>query len=153
LSPDYSEFDGRPINGRFGGHDDFRFDAWRVAMNVGVDYTWFAKDQWEVTECNRILDFFASQGVGTYGNQYTLMGENLSKDHSPGLVGMNAVAALASTNKNRTDFVQALWQTPVPHGPYRYYDGVLYMLSMLQVSGNFRIYDPTGKPVPACTKN
>jgi len=30
------------------------------------------------------------------------------------------------------------------------YDGLLYMLAMLQVSGNFRIYDPTGTPILAC---
>ena len=53
---------------------------------------------------------------------------------------MNAVAAIASTNENRKDFVDALWNTPIPSGKYRYYDGMLYMLGMLQVSGNFRIY-------------
>ena len=28
-------------------HDQFRFDAWRVAMNVAVDWLWFGKDTWE----------------------------------------------------------------------------------------------------------
>ena len=153
LSPDYCHFDGTPINPWRGGHDDFRFDAWRVAMNIAIDYEWFRKDSHEVEIANRLLDFFVSQGVNTYGNQYTLGGEKLSEDHSPGLVGMNAVAALASTNANRKLFVNAFWLTPIPKGRYRYYDGVLYMLGMLQVSGNFRIYDPAGKPVPACTKN
>lgn len=152
LSPDYSQFDGKPLSPWRGGHGDFRFDAWRVAMNVAVDYEWFREDQWEVTESNRVLDFFQSQGINDYGNQYTLDGKTLGNDHSKGLVAMNAVAAIASTNSSTKDFVQALWNTPIPTGLYRYYDGMLYMLALLQVGGNFRIYDPTGKPVPACEK-
>ena len=80
------------------------------------------------------------QGLKRYGNNYTLEGKELSKDHSTGLVAMNASACLASTNKNRKDFVEELWNVKVPTGKYRYYDSILYMLGMLQVSGNFKIY-------------
>jgi oligosaccharide reducing-end xylanase len=76
----------------------------------------------------------------------------LGKDHSTGLVAMNAVAGLASTNENRRAFIEEFWNTPVPTGRYRYYGGMLYMLALLQVSGNFRIYDPTGKSVPDCSE-
>ena len=141
LAPDYAHFDGTPANFGGGGNKNFLFDAWRVAMNIAVDYVWFQKDKWEVTECNKLLNFFTSQGIGTYGNLYTLQGKELSKDHSTGLVAANAAACLASTNNNRKDFVKALWDISVPSGHYRYYDGMLYMLGMLQVSGNFRIYD------------
>jgi len=54
---------------------------------------------------------------------------------------MNAVACLVSTNENRKDFINDFWNTPVPSGRYRYYDGMLYMLGLLHVSGNYRIYD------------
>jgi hypothetical protein len=37
LMPDYAEFDGSPIDPWDGGHDAFRFDAWRNGMNVAVD--------------------------------------------------------------------------------------------------------------------
>ncbi len=140
LMPDYAHFNGTPYDPWGGGNGDFRYDAWRVAMNIGVDYSWFAEDKWEITECNKLLNFFYSQGINKYGNLYTLNGKELSTNHSPGLVAMNAVAALASTNRNRIDFVKALWNLPVPEGIGRYYDGMLYMLAMLQVSGNFRIY-------------
>jgi oligosaccharide reducing-end xylanase len=150
LCPDYSTFDGGPVNPWAGGHGDFRFDAWRVGMNVAVDWLWFAKDPWEVEQSNRLLEFFQSRGIGTYGNQYSLDGRELGKDHSPGLVAMNAVACLAATRDVRREFVMALWDTPVPKGLYRYYDGMLYMLGMLQVSGRFRIYDPTGRPAQGC---
>ncbi len=145
LCPDYSHFDGTPVGSWPGGHGDFRFDAWRVAMNVAMDYEWFARDGWEVEECNKLLKFFANQGVEKYGNQYTLDGKQLGKDHSTGLVAMNAVAALASTNADKRVFVEELWNVPVPSGLYRYYDGMLYMLGLLQVSGNFRIYESAGK--------
>ena len=142
LAPDYSKFDGTPFNPLGGGNDNFQFDAWRVGMNIAVDYIWFGKDEWAVTQSNRMLNFFYSKGVHTYGNVFSLNGEKSSGDHSLGLVTSNAVAALASTNGNRKDFVQELWDAKTPTGRYRYYDGVLYMLGLLQVSGNFRIYDP-----------
>ena len=150
LMPEYAHFDGSPMNWRGGGNNDFRFDAWRVGMNVALDYAWFAKDPWEVTQSNRLLNFFSSQGIGKYGNQFKLDGTQLSDDRSIGLAAMNAVACLASTNENRREFVEELWNIPVPSGPYRYYDGLLYMLAMLQVSGNFKIYDPAGTPAIEC---
>ena len=150
LMPDYAHFDGSPLDWRGGGNNDFRFDAWRVGMNVALDYAWFARDPWAVTQSNRLLNFFYSQGMGTYGNLFTLAGKKLADDHSAGLVAMNAVACLASTNTNRRDFVEELWNAPVPSGPYRYYDGLLHIMAMLQVSGNFKIYAPTGKTVVEC---
>ncbi|HSL42474.1 MAG TPA: hypothetical protein VK897_03515 [Anaerolineales bacterium] len=38
--------------------------------------------------------------------------------------------------------VQALWEAQIPSGKWRYYDGMLYMLGMLHVRGNFKIYMP-----------
>ncbi len=140
LMPDYAEFDGAPHDG--GDHKDFRFDAWRVAQNVAVDYAWFAADPWEVEQSNRWLEFFYKQGIDSYANQYTLDGQALSGDRSTGLVAMNAVAALAATSEHRREFVQALWDEQVPSGRWRYYDGLLYLMGLLHDSGNFRIYAP-----------
>lgn len=153
LMPDYANFDGSPINRFGGGSDDFRYDAWRVGMNVALDYAWFARDPWAVTQSNRLLNFFHSQGVRTHGSLFTLEGKKLAEDHSAGLVAMNAVACLASTNANRKDFVEELWNTPVPRGLYRYYDGLLYMMGLLQVSGNFRIYEPAGTSAIECPES
>ncbi len=150
LFPDFAHFNGKPADIWFGWHKDFRFDAWRVAMNIAVDYAWFARDEWAVYQSNRLLDFFYDQGIGNYGNQYTLDGKDLSGVHSPGLVAMNAVACLASNNANKIDFIRELWNTPIPSGIYRYYDGLLYMLGMLNLSGNFKVYELTGNPVSAC---
>lgn len=141
LAPDYANFDGSPIDRWGGGHNNFQYDAWRVAMNVAVDYLWFAKDEWAVEQSNRLLSFFYSQGLKDYGSLYTLDGKVLFFDHSEGLVAMNAVAALASDLDIREDFVRELWELKMPTGHYRYYNGLLTMLGLLQVSGNFRIYE------------
>ena len=141
LGPDYSEFSGAPKEVSWSqGHGDFRFDAWRIAQNIAFDYAWWAKDSWAMTHADRIQDFFMGQGLKTYGNLFTLSGTKLSSDHSPGLVAMNAVASLAATKSQAYDFVQELWDTQVPSGQYRYYDGCLYMLGMLHCSGNFKIW-------------
>jgi len=62
------------------------------------------------------------------------------------LMATNAVAALAADRAIGEPFVQALWDQPLPTGQYRYYDGLLMMLGLLQVSGNFRIYEPGTVP-------
>lgn len=141
LMPDYARFDGAPTGGE---HADFRFDAFRAAANVAVDYAWFAADPWQVEQSNRLLEFFYEQGIDSYANQYTLDGQPLSNDRSTGLIAMNAVAALAASSDTAPAFVQALWDAPIPTGRWRYYDGLLYLLGLLQVSGNFRIYPPQG---------
>ena len=136
LMPDYANFDGSPAT--TDDHQDFRFDAWRTLSNVAVDYAWFAADPWQAAQSERVLKFLASQGLASYPNQYSLAGTPLSKDHSTGLVAMAAVAALAATPQTGRPFVQALWDAPIPSGTWRYYDGMLYILGLLHVSGNFR---------------
>ncbi|MDO6688126.1 endo-1,4-beta-xylanase A precursor, partial [Agarivorans sp. 3_MG-2023] len=68
-----------------------------------------------------------------------------NSDHSAGLVAMNAMASLASDNQRSWEVVQALWDTPVPSGKWRYYDGTLYMVGMLALSGNYQIICPAGE--------
>ncbi len=140
LMPDYANFDGTVYG--TDEHADFRFDAWRTLSNVAVDYAWFAADPWQVEQSERVLDFLASQGIDSFPNQYSLDGEALSSDHSTGLVSMTAVAALAASPEKGNPFVQALWDAAIPSGKWRYYDGMLYALALLHVSGNFRIYSP-----------
>jgi oligosaccharide reducing-end xylanase len=144
LAPNYSYFDGKPYNDEYNGN--FRYDAFRVGANVGVDYVWFAADLWEVEQSNRLLDFFASQGIDDYKAEYTLDGKPDAGHRSPGLIATNAVAALAADREIGEPFVQALWDQEIPTGKYRYYDGLLMMLGLLQVSGNFRIYEPGTAP-------
>ncbi|MBN1804130.1 MAG: glycosyl hydrolase 115 family protein [Sedimentisphaerales bacterium] len=143
LSPNYANFDGTPYKSPFGRTDAFRHDAWRTAGNWAVDWSWWAKDPRERNLSDRIQAFFESQGMNTYADQYELDGTPLGKKHSAGLVGTNAVASLAAGNDQRArKFVEAIWDTEIPSGQYRYYDGLLYFMSLLHCSGQFRIWTP-----------
>jgi oligosaccharide reducing-end xylanase len=135
--PEYANFDGTPR--REDGRGDFRFDAWRTLANVALDHAWFARDPWAVAQSERVLRFLAAQGPDC-PNQFTLDGRALSTDSSVGLIAMAAVAGLAVDPALARPFVQRLWEAPVPSGRWRYYDGLLYQLALLQVSGRFRVY-------------
>jgi len=140
LTPDYSNFDGTPKAASWdAGTVNFRYDAWRTAMNWAVDYAWWAKDPRQVELSNRVLAFFIGQG-DSYSSRYTLDGKPLDDAHSLGLVATNAVAALAATDPRASRFVEALYRASPPTGKWRYYNGMLYMMALLHVSGNFRVY-------------
>jgi len=141
LMPDYANFDGTPTGGN---HADFLFDAWRTIMNMAVDYAWFKADDTEVALVNRVHNFFASKGVDSYSNQYSLAGNSLSSEHSPGLSACNATGALASNQAVAWDFIDEFFNTGIPTGKYRYYDGLLYFINYLHLSGNFKIYQSAG---------
>ena len=141
LMPEYAHFDGTPFLGFGVGRGDFRFDAWRTLSNVALDHAWFAADPWQVQQSNRVLRFLAAQGPNG-ANQYSLEGKPLSADTSSGLTAMAAVAGLAADPDLARPFVQCLWDAPIPSGQWRYYNGMLQLLSLLQVSGRFQIHPP-----------
>ena len=136
LNPYLANWDGSPS----GDGPNFSFDSWRTARNIAMDLSWYAVDyEWQVAFCNRLLNFFRTlSDWPNYGNQYELSGKETDHDHSPGLVAMNAVCALASNQTVAWDFVDALWNMPTPSGQARYYDGALYLEAWLHLSGNFR---------------
>jgi endo-1,4-beta-D-glucanase Y len=138
LMPDYSLFDGTPKND--GDHGKFEYDAWRNIMNMGVDQAWFKKSSAEITPLiNRQIDFFKNKP--NYASLWTLDGTfSRTTDHSPGLVGCNAVGSLALADAKVWPFIDELFDTPIPSGQYRYYDGLLYMMSYMHLSGNFKAY-------------
>jgi len=142
LSPNYANFDGTPF-GPFGRGDAFRHDAWRTAGNWSVDWSWWTKDPRQRVLSDRLQAFFEGQGIDSYANQFALDGTPLEGGHSTGLVAVNAVASLAATNEARAKkFVEALWNAEIPSGRGRYYDGTLYLMSLLHCSGQFRIWPP-----------
>ena len=142
LAPNYANFDATPKVTRSPESSTFSYDAWRTASNWSVDWSWWRKAPQEQVLSDRIQAFFASQGLDKYVDQYTLDGKPRSTRHSTGLVATNAVASLAATKPLANEFVEALWKTPVPSGEQRYYDGMLYTMSMLHLSGEFRIWAP-----------
>jgi len=150
LAPDYSTFQGAPTQPP---HDKFRFDAWRVAQNIALDSYWWNIDPWQRTNwVHDYLGFFHGLGVSTHKNQFAIDGTQSEGDHSPGLVAMNAVAALISDESIAWDFVNEFWNITPTTGTYRYYDGCLYLFGLLNVTGRYRISwdNPLPEPFP-CT--
>ena len=144
LSSDYANFDATPWSSPWNPTSElFQYDSWRTVMNLACDWNWWAKDNRIPGLCDRIQAFFENQGIETYGNRYTIDGKLVGNDHNTGIVAMNAVAGLAASHPQAKEFTQALWDTEIPTGKYRYYDGMLYMLAMLHCSGNFQIWLPT----------
>lgn len=170
LVPDYSDFSGNPATLNAGdGHDAFRFDAWRSVMNITLDIMWSyeyidrntlpkpygdygtwpasskltSQGLFPVEYHLKLLNFFEDEGISSHGNQYDMNGNELGSDHSPGLIAMNAFGARAVYSiPTAQAHANEFWNTSLPSGQYRYYDGCLYMFSMLFCTGNYNIIDP-----------
>jgi oligosaccharide reducing-end xylanase len=157
LNEDQTEFDGSPRRGGFFMRGAFRFDSWRVPMNIALDYSWSAKDKaWQQDYCRRIQNFLFSRGIDTFEDQYNVDGTRpqwilpaggyRKLRHSLGLVATSAAASLMGTQAKSWKFVDAVWNAKLE--PYEdgyfdpYYDGFLYLFSLMHLSGNYRIIKP-----------
>jgi oligosaccharide reducing-end xylanase len=107
-----------------------------------VDWSWWGKDVRERELSDRLQAFFEGRGMDRYGCQFTLDGQQLDARHAQGLVAVNAVAGLAAADPRSKKFAEALWNTPTPDGLERYYEGLLYIMALLNCSGEFRIWLP-----------
>lgn len=147
LYPDYSEYDGQAYRWPHAGYDTsiYMYDAIRCAMNVGMDYYLCGKDKSNQREVMwRLLNFFKEDGF-RHGH-FALDGSNAFGDYSRGMDGANAVGAIALASSDMPEYrqlakeyVQRLWDAQPPTGKYRYYEGLVYFLSMLHVSGRFSL--------------
>ncbi len=153
LFPDYAEFDGSPKHTDFSPASEcFSGDAWRVALNLAVDFNWEISGvceserkkarAFEQNSIRKLLRFFRSHkpNLADYridGSAYP----TTARPITPGLIAMNAAATSALDLANPEDaelsrpFLTAFWDTPVPTGKWRYYDGLLYLLSLIALSG------------------
>ena len=143
LFPDYSTFDGKPFQPEWKHDYDarrYQYDAMRCAMNVGMDCHWFGKDSLrQRAMMTRLLTFFKNDNFA-HGH-FNWDGSDPSGTYTAGMVGANAVGAFCLDDKAlAAEYVRRLWDTKPPTGRFRYYDGMVYMLSMLHVAGRFRIY-------------
>ena len=146
LAPDRSHFDCSPMSESYGPDRGqpvpFSYDSWRTASNWSVDASWWHKDPRETVLSDHLQAFLISQGISFFVDRYTLEGKPLSIRHSTGMLAASMVAGLAATpGANEKAFVDELWRTPIPNGEQRYFDGMLYLMSLLHASGHFRIAD------------
>jgi oligosaccharide reducing-end xylanase len=142
LTPERSNFDETPVIGRDGAPASFSYDSWRSVSNWSVDYDWWQKDPRETILSDRIQKFLFKQGIDKFADRYTLDGKPLSTRHSVGMASTTAVGSFAATpGPISKAFIDELWNTPIPSGEQRYYDGMLYLMSLMHCSGNFRIIE------------
>ncbi len=140
MAPEYAEFDGTPKH--LHNEGQFYSDAYRVAMNIGLDASWFGKDEALGNIIDRLQAFFSENTkLGEY-KSYMLDGTPLEQPalHPVAIIATNAAGSLAATGKHRLDWVRDFWNTPLRKGDRRYYDNCLYFFSLLMLSGRYRIY-------------
>lgn len=162
LNPDLTYYDGTPMQGHgwMLGSKNFRYDSWRVPMNIALDYSWSCADiEWQQQYGEKIQNFFYSQGVNDFVDQYRIDGTLPSDEeilragraekalrHSIGLVGAVAATSLLCTNEQTKEFVDALWNAK--HEPFAdgyfdaYYDGLLRLFAFMHLSGNYQVIFP-----------
>lgn len=155
LNSDYTEFSGEPHPTRW-MPPGFRYDSWRVPMNITMDYAWFGKDKaWQEDYAKRIQNFLRSKGINSFGDQFNLDGTTpdfilqagpvKKLRHSIGLVATAATTTIINKDKN-LDFLKALWNAKLE--PYEdgyfdpYYDGLMYLFSLMHLSGKYQLIKP-----------
>lgn len=157
LNYDYTEFSGKPHSTRW-MPAAFRYDSWRVPMNIAMDYVWFGKDKkWQQDYARRFQGFLRSKGIDKFDDQFNpdgtrpdfiLKAGNTGPKlrHSLGLVGTAATASLVNPDPKSLDFVHAVWNAKLE--PYEdgyfdpYYDGLMYLFSLMHLSGKYQIIHP-----------
>ena len=156
LNYDYTEFSGQPHATKW-APPAFRYDSWRVPMNIAMDYVWFGQDRaWQQQYARRLQGFLRSKGLHTFEDQFNVDG--LRPDfilaaggvqrlrHSLGLVATAAAASLMRPDARSPDFVRALWNArlePYADGYFDpYYDGLLYLFSLMHLSGKYQAIKP-----------
>jgi len=145
LNAEYATYDGKPFDGfnaTHGRHDWFYSDAYRTIANIGLDYAWFAPDQWHVDIANTLLTFFYEREGGKMDGIYLIDGTPVEGValHPVALLATNAQAALAADNQYAKEVVQRFWNEPLRQGERRYYDNCLYLFAMMALSGKYRIW-------------
>jgi oligosaccharide reducing-end xylanase len=141
------------------GNNNFRYDSWRVPMNITLDYEWSCADgEWQRQYGEKIQNFFYSQGVDKFldqyrpdgtvpeGNEILGAGGFRKLRHSIGLVATTAAASLLCSHDKSREFVDHLWN--MKHEPFddgyfdAYYDGLLRLFAFMHLSCNYRVIFP-----------
>jgi oligosaccharide reducing-end xylanase len=138
LHPDYANFDGTPNNGG-DDHDLFKYDAWRVVMNMAIDYAWFSADARLKTQVEKYHTFFTTRLTenNVESSLFALDGSTATGGGSTALTATLAAGALASGSAARQQYVENLWNVPQQTGVYRYYQEMVYLLGLLSTAGRY----------------
>ena len=113
---DQSSFAGQTTNS--GGDDKLR-----TVANFMSDYNFFDADPFEATYASEYATWVSSNNNG-----------------STAMLACNALLGFGLPASTGKAWVQKLWSAAIPTGTYRYYDGALYTIALLHVSGTFHLW-------------
>lgn len=141
MCPEYAEFDGS-MRLMFGKVFEYYSDAYRVAMNIGLDSAWFGKNQKLSKVADDLQIFFAEKADLNDLRAYHLNGIPFEEEamHPTAIIATNAAASLATDGKYSDYWLKIFWETPLRKGQRRYYDNCLYFFCLLMLAGEYRIY-------------
>ena len=137
LAPEYAAYDAAPIL-LFGKDMAFFSDAYRVAMNIGLDAAWNGPTPAlsnAVARLQRTLE--AHPGLLETACQLDGSPEGTPVMHPLGLLATTAAGSLALGDEG-LGWVRRLWDAGPRSGERRYYDNCLYFFSVLMVAGRYR---------------
>jgi oligosaccharide reducing-end xylanase len=98
-------------------------DKLRIVANFMSDYNFFNADPFEAT----------------YASEYATW-VNANNNGSTAMLACNGLLGFGLPASTGKPFVQKLWSVAIPTGKFRYYDGALYTIALLHVSGGFRLW-------------
>ena len=171
LNPDYNNFDGSSLGSRGplpGLGNAFRYDSWRVPMNIALDFSWSNADaEWQTEYGHKLQNFLYREGIDTFLDQYNVDGTMVTDTmeaggykelrHTPGFIATAAALSLVCEHAKAREFVDRFWNNrhdPSPSG-YKdaYYEGLLRLFAFMHLSGNYRVIEPeTAASAPKATK-
>lgn len=142
MAPEYGAYDASPyFRGTKGGN--FYSDAYRVAMNIGMEAAWCGKKA-DLSACVDRLQAFLSKNtkLGEY-QTYAIDGTPLEEPamHPNAIIATTAAGSLAAEGPCREEWVRNLWELPLRRGNRRYYDNCLHFFSLLMLAGKYKIYE------------
>ncbi len=137
LAPEYAHYDGTPETAH--GHGNFFSDAYRVAMNIGLDSAWNGPRREYKTVADHLQTFLWDREPFS---TYTVDGRVVDPPalHPVAIVATTAAASLATDTPLSRQWVLRFWQTPPRKGERRYYDNCLYFFCLLMLAGRYRVY-------------
>lgn len=141
LAPEYSYYDGSPY--RKDNRERYYSDAYRVAANIGMDYSWYGRDEWQRECADNIQRFFCETVKGRIDMIYEIDGTIIEEKalHPVAIIVTNAECSLAANDtRNRKECIDLFWNTTLRRGDRRYYDNCLYLFALLAISGNYKIW-------------
>ena len=111
----------------------------RTLLNRWLDFSWF-DERAAISEANGLLlEFFLERSAESeYVSSYYLNGDVRGTKNTPAHLALVATAAATSENADHDVFLQALVDEPIPEGTDRYYQGMLYLVCWLAVSGHLQ---------------